>query len=241
MLHSLWNGLLYRPLYNLLLLVISIVPTGDVGLALIVITILIKLLLAPLTQKSIKSQIAMKAIEPEIAHIKATVTDKVEQNKQVYALYKERGVNPFSGCLLILLQFPIIIALYLVLRNFTAISVLPYSFVHVPETFNLTFLGFVDIAHKSIVLALIAGITQFIQGKLAQGRQATPNTEGMAGMFAKNMQVQMLYMIPIITVYAAYQFSAVVALYLITSNIFTIGQELYTLRQMRIQKRAATT
>jgi YidC/Oxa1 family membrane protein insertase len=233
MLHTLWTTILTRPLYNILLLTIAIVPGGDVGIAVVLVTLLVKLILAPLTQKSIKSQIAMKAIEPDIAKIKAEVSDKTEQSKRTYALYKEKGVNPFSGCLLILLQLPIIIALYLVLRNFATISLLPYSFTHIPAVFNLKFLGLVDIGHKSIVLALLAGVTQFIQGKLAQGRQNAPSTEGMAGMFAKNMQVQMLYMIPLVTAYAAYQFSAAVALYLITSNIFTIGQELYTLRQMR--------
>src|SRR5690606_20778827 len=119
-------------------------------------------------------------IEPEIAAIKKEVPDKMEQNKRVYALYKERKVNPFSGCLLILIQIPIIIALYLVfLRGFGEAPVALYSFVKAPETLNMQFLGLVDLASKSIVLALIAGLTQFIQGKLAQGRQSKPEGEGM--------------------------------------------------------------
>jgi YidC/Oxa1 family membrane protein insertase len=239
MLHSFWNAVFYRPLYNLLLGIVAFVPNGDVGLAVILLTVLVKLVLFPLTQRSIDSQLRMKALEPELARIKATVTDKAEQSKQTYALYKEKNVNPFSSCLLVLVQIPVIIALYLVfLHGFDSVSVLPYSFVSAPGEFNMKFLGFFDLAQRSIVLAVIAGVTQFLQGWLAQGRQSAPSGEGMAGQFAKTMQTQMLYVLPIMIVFIAYRVSGAVALYWITSNIFTIAQELYTKRKM---EKSATT
>ena len=239
MLHTLWNSIFYRPLYNLLLGIIAIMPGADVGLAVITLTILVKLVLFPLTQKSIYSQMEMKELEPEIAAIKAKTTDKTEQNKLTYALYKEKKVNPFSSCLLILVQLPVIIALYWVfLHGFATAAAIPYSFVHAPETFNLHFLGFLDLAQKSIYLALLAGITQYIQGYLAQGRQSKPSGEGMAGQFAKTMQTQMLYMLPVMIAIIAYRVSAAVALYWITSNIFTIGQELYTRQKMKARAKA---
>ncbi len=234
MLHTIWNAVFYRPLYNLLLGFIAFMPNGDVGLAVILLTILVKLVLFPLTQKSIYSQLEMKALEPEIAAIKVKTTDKAEQSKLTYALYKEKKVNPFSSCLLILIQLPIIIALYWVfLKGLGTGAAVPYSFVHAPDTLNMKFLGLFDIAKRSIVLAIVAGITQYIQGKLAQGRQSAPSGEGMSGQFAKTMQTQMLYVLPVMIVIIAYKVSAAVALYWITSNIFTIGQELYTRRKMK--------
>ena len=231
---TIWNTIFYRPLYNLLLIVIAFMPGADVGLAVITLTILVKLILFPLTQKTIDSQLRMKELEPEIAHIKATVADKTEQSRLTFALYKEKKVNPFSSCLLILVQLPVIIALYLVfLHGFGTVSVLPYSFVNMPEAFNLNFLGLVNLGEKSIIFALLAGVTQYIQGYLAQGRQSKPSGEGMAGQFAKTMQTQMLYVLPIMIAFIAYSISAAVALYWITSNIFTIGQELYTMRKVR--------
>jgi len=233
MLHTLWITLLYQPIYNLLLVFISIVPGGDVGIALIIVTLIVKALLFPLTQRSIESQLKMRALEPQIAKLKEETTDKVEQNKRTYELYKKNKINPFSGCLLILIQLPIIIALYIVLRDFNTTSVLPYSFVQHPEVFNVKFLGLVDLTGKSILFAVLAGLTQFIQGKLMQGRQSKPQGQGMQAQLAKTMQIQMVYFIPLITAYVAYQFSAAVALYLITSNIVTILQELYTARRMK--------
>ena len=234
MLYSLWSAVFYRPLYNLLLGFISVMPHGDVGLAVILLTVLVKLVLFPLTQKSIYSQIEMKALEPEIAAIKASTTDKAEQSKKTYALYKEKKVNPFSSCLLILIQLPIIIALYWVfLKGIGTGTIASYNFVHAPEVFNMKFLGLFDIAKRSIALAIVAGVTQYIVGYLAKGRQGKPSGEGMSGQFAETMQTQMLYVMPIMIIIIAYRVSAAVALYWITSNIFTIGQELYTRRKMK--------
>lgn len=234
MLHTLWNTILYRPLYNLLLLALMVMPNADVGLAVIALTILVKLVLFPLTQKSIESQMKMKALEPELTRIKAEVTDKAEQSRQTFALYKEKKISPFSSCLLILVQLPVIIALYMVfLHGFAGASVAPYSFLHIPATFNLKFLGLFDLAKKSIVLALIAGVTQYFQGYLAQKRTGkAAGGEGMAGQFAATMQTQMLYVLPVMIVLIAYRVGGAVALYWITSNMVTIGQELYTRRRM---------
>ena len=233
MLHTLWTLLCYQPLYNALLVCISIIPGGDVGLAVILLTVLVKLVLFPLTQKSINAQLKMKGIETQVNEIKQNVTDKKEQSKQIFALYKENNVNPFSSCLLVFIQMPIIIALYMVfIHGFDSMPVAPYSFVHAPAVFNLSFFGLFDLAKKNIYLAVIAGITQFFQGYLAQGRQSKPTGTDMQSEFARSMQTQMVYVLPLMIVFIAYKVSAAVALYWITSNIFTIGQELYTRRQI---------
>lgn len=235
MLSSFWNAVFYRPLYNLLLIGVAVMPNADVGLAVIAITILVKLILFPLTQRSIESQMKMKALEPEINRIKETVSDKAEASRQTFALYKEKKVSPFSSCLLILVQLPVIIALYMVfLHGFDSVPFGPYSFVQAPETFNMRFLGLFDLAKKSIVLAIVAGLTQFIQGWLAQKRTGKP-AEGTnaAAKFSQTLQTQMTYVLPIMITFIAYQVSAAVALYWITSNIVTIGQELYTLKKLK--------
>ena len=232
MLHTLWTVICYQPLYNALLVCISIIPGGNVGLAVILLTILTKLVLFPLTQKSINAQLKMKSIESKINEIKEKITDKAEQSKKIFALYKENHVNPFSSCLLIFIQMPIIIALYMVfIHGFGSIPVGIYPFVHAPQIFNLSF-AFVNLAQKSILLAVIAGISQYFQGYLVQGRQTKPTGTDMKAEFARSMQTQMLYVLPLMIVFIAYRVSAAVALYWITSNIFTIGQELYTRRKI---------
>ena len=229
MLHTLWTLVCYQPLYNALLVCISFIPGGDVGLAVILLTIIVKLVLFPLTQKSINAQLKMKALEPMLAEIKEKITDKAEQSKKTFALYKENKINPFSSCLLVLVQLPIIIALYMVfIHGFDSVPVGAYPFVHVPAKFNLNFFGLMNLAQKSIFLAILAGISQYFQGYLAQGRQTKPTGTDMKSEFAKSMQTQMLYVLPLMIVFIAYRVSAAVALYWITSNIFTIGQELYT-------------
>ena len=236
MIHTIWTLICYQPLYNALLFFISIVPKGDVGLAVILLTIVVKLVLFPLTQKSINAQLKMKMIEPQLAQIKQSNTDKAEQSRQTMALYKQNNINPFSSCLVVLIQLPVIIALYTVfIHGFGTAPVAAYSFIHVPAAFNLQFLGILDLAKKSLLLAVLAGAAQFVQGYLAQGRMTKPTGTDMQSEFSRSLQTQMLYILPLVVIYPAYRFSAAVALYWITSNIFTVGQELYTRRKMRAQ------
>ena len=199
------------------------------GIAVILLTIIVKFILFPLTQRSINTQLKMKDLEQKINQIKESTPDKAEQSKKTFALYKENKVNPFSSCLLILVQLPIIVALYSVfIYGFGAMHAGAYPFIHTPAQFNLNFLGLIDLGQKSLLLAIIAGIAQFFQGYLAQGRQSKPTGTDMKSEFARSMQTQMLYILPLVVIYPAYRFSAAVALYWITSNIFTVGQELYT-------------
>ncbi len=237
MLHTFWTAVFYQPFYNMLILGASFLPNGDFGIAIILLTILIKFALFPLNQRAIEGQIKMNSVQDEVAAIKERVTDKVEQNKQVFALYKEKNISPFSSCLPMIIQLIVLVALY---RGFLGIlGIIPaatlYSFVHMPASINLHFLGLIDLsAKRSIIFALLVGATQFVQAKLMQGRQAKPTGTGMQAEFARNMQVQMTYGLPIMTAgFSYFLFPSAVALYWITSNIFTIGQELYTRRKLR--------
>jgi YidC/Oxa1 family membrane protein insertase len=241
---TLWNTVFYQPIYNALVFIINNVTFGDVGLAIIILTIIIKFILFPLTKKSIKSQILMKRMEPELKKIKKEFPNKEEQAKKTFELYKKHGTNPFSGCLVVLLQLPVIFALYYVFYKGLSLDAGPlYSFIETPTLLNTNFLGLVDLHGKSIVLALLAGITQFIQGYLAM--PAKPKVEVVKDIdknepltfqeqLSSSMQMNVKYILPIFVAIISYQISAAVALYWVTSNIFTIVQEWYIRKQLAV-------
>src|SRR3990172_11473486 len=131
-----FNTFFYEPLYNGLVFLISVMPGTDVGLAVIVLTLLVKIIILPLSHKSVASQAKMRSIEPEMKRVKERHKDKQEQARQVMDLYKKHGVNPFSGCFLMLVQLPIIFALYWVFFKGLANNIdqtILYSFVVAPE------------------------------------------------------------------------------------------------------------
>jgi YidC/Oxa1 family membrane protein insertase len=230
--HYIWDLILYHPLLNALALLVSIIPRGDVGIAVIILTILVKLALFPLSQKSIDSQAKMTKLAPELDKIKKSGVSKEEQAKQTFELYKKHKVNPVSGCLPALIQLPIVLALFFVFRqgiNFD--NELLYSFVHIPENINMIFLGFLDLGEKSLVLAILAGISQYFQAYFMPQPIASTITPGstpsFSDSFSKSMHMQMKYVFPFVITFIAYTLSGAVALYWITSNIFAIGQQIY--------------
>lgn len=234
MLNTIWTAVLYKPLYNALISLISHIPGHSVGLAVIGLTVLVKLALFPLTRKSITSQAKLKALEPEINKIKEQYPQKEVQAQKTLELYKEYKVNPFSGCLLILIQLPIIFALYYVF--FKGLDFNPkmlYSFVQFPKIMNMDFLG-IAMNGKSIVLAILAGVTQFIQAHLSTSLpKKDPNQTGFASSFSQSMNIQVKYILPLLIIFIGYKVSAAVAIYWVTSNTFTIVQEMFVRRKMK--------
>lgn len=229
MLTNLWNTVLYEPFLNALAFLVSVTPGGDVGIAVILLTILVKIALLPLSAASIKSQAKMNLLAPELNKIKKSGASKEDQAKQTFELYKKHKTNPFSGCLIILIQIPIIFALYYVFyKGINFDSGLLYSFIPVPTNLNMNFLGLIDIGGKSLVLAIIAGVSQYFQAHFMPQPVASGAEPGsFQESFAKSMQMQMKYIFPFLMAFIAYTVSGAVALYLITSNIFAIGQQVY--------------
>ncbi|HEY4493851.1 MAG TPA: YidC/Oxa1 family membrane protein insertase [Candidatus Paceibacterota bacterium] len=230
MLSGIWDTLLYNPLVNLLAFLVSIAPGGDVGLAIIALTILVKLVLYPLSQRSLESQGKMTLLSPELEKIKKSGLSKEEQAAQTFELYRQHKTNPFSGCLLVVIQIPIILALYYVfLKGIKFDNGVLYSFIHAPDKMNMLFLGLVDISQKNLVLALLAGASQYFQAYFMP-KPAAP-AGGGAGSFGesfnKSMHMQMKYIFPIIVAFIAYSVSGAIALYWITSNVFSIAQQIY--------------
>jgi len=218
------------------------ITIGDVGFAIILLTIVVKLILSPLTRKSIRSQVLMKKMEPELKQIKKDFPNKEEQAKKTFELYKKYGTNPFSGCLVILIQLPFIFALYYVFyKGLTIDESLVYSFINIPaETFT-NFLGLVEMHSKSVVLGILAGVTQFIQGYLSMPIKPKvsivkegelPEKKTFQEELSDSMQMNVRYILPVFIAFIAWKISAAVALYWITSNIFTIVQEGYIRRKL---------
>mgnify|MGYP001563982476 CR=1 FL=1 len=227
-----WNTLLYKPLINALAFLVSIIPGGDVGLAVIILTIIVKIILFPLSQKSIQSQATMNILTPELNKIKESGVSKEEQARLTFELYRKHKTNPFSGCLLILIQIPIIFALYYVFfKGINFENDLLYSFIHVPEKLNMMFLGILDMGQKSLILAILAGVSQYLQAYFMP-KPPTPISNGkslpsFSESFSKSMNMQMKYIFPFIVTWIAYSISGAIALYWITSNIFTVLQQIY--------------
>jgi len=230
-----FNTLFYAPLYNILVWLIDIIPSHDAGIALILLTIFVSLLLYSVSKKAIKTQIGLKEIEPEVKKIKETVKDPAEQARQTMALYKKHKVNPFSMILLILIQFPVLIALYYMFFYGlpTIHTELLYSFVKNPEVVNMMFIGIVDLSEKSFVLAILAGVTQFIQAYIMGKRTKVADTgqkKTMQEEFAHSMQMQMKYFLPIIIGAISMGLPSALPLYWSVRNLFSAGQEMLIMK-----------
>ncbi len=241
--HIFLKTVFYLPLYNSLIFFISILPFHNVGLAVILFTIFIKIVLFPFSQKAAKNQIEMKSLEKDLALIKEQYKDdKKAQAEKTMALYKDKGINPFSGIFLMLIQLPILMTLYYIFihAGFPDINHLNlYGFTSFPQagTVSMSFLG-IDVASHSNIFAFLAAVAQFLQVKLTL--PSAPKKEKSAKSsfgeeLSRSMSVQMKYVMPAVIFLIARSFPAVVSLYLITSSLFTVGQELYIKR-----KRAAT-
>jgi len=221
---TIFNEALYRPLLNILVLFYEYIPGRDLGIAIIVLTVLIKLIFYPLGSRAIKSQKALADLQPKIKEIQEKHKDnKEEQGRRLIELYKNEKINPFSGCLPVLIQLPVLIALYQVFwagLNPGQLNLI-YSFVPRPETINPMFLGFLDLSKPNIILAVIVGVAQYIQIKFI-----TPK-DGKAAKsdFNAQMQKQMQYFAPVFMLIILIGLPSALGLYLFTTTLFTIVQQ----------------
>ena len=240
---SFFDIVLYQPLFNGLILLYQYLPGQDFGIAVIVLTVLIRLILYPLGTKGIRMQKALSELQPKMKEIQEKFKqDKEKQAKAMMELYQKEKVNPFSGCLPILVQLPIIIALYRVFWKGLQPEQLAYlySFVPSPGVINSSFLGFIDLAVPCIGLAFLAGILQFFQTKMISpsiSKKASKKTKGndpMAG-FSDIMQKQMLYFFPFFTVLILWKLPSAIGLYWIVFTLFAIIQQHFTLKKPSTQ------
>ena len=232
---ALFSVLFYQPIFNGFVGLYYLIP--DVGVAIFVLTVIIKAILYPLTGKSIRAQKSLQDLQPKLEALKKEHKgDQQRLAQETMKLYREHKVNPFGSCLPILIQLPIFIALYYVLRDGLASSNfnLLYSFIPNPGHINTLSLGFIDLQERSVVLALLAGAAQFWQAKSLQRRRPPkPIREGGGkdeDMMAM-MNKQMLYGLPVLTVFIGVQFPGGLALYWFLSTLLTGIQQWLLFRQ----------
>lgn len=223
---TLFNEILYRPLFNAVVFLYEILPGHDFGFAIIVLTALIRVLFFPLSIKTVRSQKAMNLLNPKLQEIKTKFKDdKAAQSAETMKLYKDNNINPLAGCLPLLIQLPILIALY---RAFIAglkpenLAML-YKFVLNPGIINNISFGFIDITSKMPLLAVLAGAAQFFQAWVtkAQNQGSSINKEMAA------LNSQMLYFFPVMIIIIGWNLPAGLVLYWITTTVFSILEQMY--------------
>lgn len=244
---QLFTTFLYEPLLNALVMLYSYIPGNDLGIAIIVLTTIVRLALSPLVARQYRSQQAMNDLQPKIQEIRKTVKDQKEQSKQLLELYKKEGVHPAGGCLPLIVQLPVLIALFRVFHSGLEPDALDslYTFIPRPEEINSVAFGFLNLSVPNVPLALAVGISQFIQSKLLISKK--PDSEnknkqaGGMGDFTGMMQTQMLYGMPVITTVIALRFPAGLALYWMTTTVIGIVQQFMIRKRYGTQPAQQTT
>jgi YidC/Oxa1 family membrane protein insertase len=219
---ALYNEIIYRPLLNLLVFFYHYIP--DIGVVIVLLTVLIRIILAPSFHKSLKSQKAMTDLQPKMNEVREKYkNDKEGQAKAMMQLYKDHKVNPLSSCLPLLVQFPILIALYQVFSKALGNHLVGlYSFVPKPETISPFFLHFMNLSKPSIALGVLAGLAQFWQSKLMM-----PKNNQSADTMTKAMSMQTTYFLPIISVVIAIKLPGGLPLYWLVTTLFAVAQQYY--------------
>lgn len=226
-----FDTIFYQPILNLLVLLYDVVPGNDLGVAIIILTIIIKLLLLPLSKKSLTSQKALQELQPKMNEIKKKYSENKEKmSREMMRLYKENKVNPFSSCLPLIIQLPFLYAVFKVFREGFENGALDlvYPFIARPESINYVSFGFIDLSVRNIPIALLAGIAQFWQTKMMMTQKPEIKTSGSKDedMMAI-MNKQMMYMMPLLTVFIGLSFPGGLALYWLVTTILTGLQQLY--------------
>lgn len=237
-----FQTLFIQPLYNILILIYAVIPGHDLGIAIILITVIIRAILWPLQSKQFHSQKAMQELQPEIAKVrKKAKGDKTKESQMLMELYREKEVNPFSSCLPSLVQFPFMIALFYLFRTWLNIEHLKdftYPFVQnlsfikdviaSPSLFDSKFLGFLDLALPNkenaitslawfyYVLPVLAGALQFIQSKMLVPKQQDQS---------QKMMSQMMYIFPFMIVFFGVTMPMALSLFWIASTAIAILQQ----------------
>jgi YidC/Oxa1 family membrane protein insertase len=233
-----FNTLLVHPIFNLLAVIYAILPVHDFGLSIIILTVIIRLILWPVVTKQLHSQRAMQELQPELARIKVEAKgDRTLEGQMTMELYKEKEINPLSSLLPLIIQLPIFIALYAVLRD----VVKPNEIAHIAypavrhlgpiadiigskNGFHPMLLGLIDLAKPSPIIGVLAGLAQFIQTKQLAPKHATSDTQAQ-------MTTAMTYIFPAITFFLGLTWASALALYWTTSSAVAILQQTIVLRR----------
>lgn len=195
--------------------------TGSYGLSIILLTILVRILMLPLTLQQTKSQIDLQRIQPKVKELqKKYKDDKDKLNQELIKLYSENKVNPFGGCLPLLIQLPIFFALFRVLNTYGPLK--KEGFLFIPSLgATLSKVGFTIEAWPYVLLVLFLGLTTYYSAKML----STDKTQQMTNI---TMTIFLLFI--------AASIPAGVLLYWLLTNVFTMIQQYLQLKFMEVNE-----
>lgn len=233
------KAILYKPLYNLLVLLAWIIPGHSIGGSIILITIIIRGLLWKSSAAALKAPLMMRQYAGELKAIQEKYKDdRTAQGQAQMAFYKEKGINPLSGCLPLLIQLPVLLVLYRVfiagLNQYRTDLIYPFT-PHL-ASINSMFFG-IDLAHpdKFFILPVLAAALQFAQARHMQ--LLNPTTQSGTDPAAM-MNKQMMYLFPLMTFFIAYKLPAGLALYWTITTLFSWLQQVYVAKTFVPAKKA---
>ncbi len=222
----LFNIFIYYPIVNILVLLYNTVALGDFGVAIIMLTIIVRLCLAPMSHKMLCQQATMQKIRPEMLEIQKKHKDnKEKQAVLLMECYKKHKINPFYTFLVLLIQLPILLALFRVFTNgFNGqIAHILYPFISDPGIFNPISFGIINLNERNILFIALTAICQFIQIRLSMPTLKNQKTnEPKTFMPSGNTMGVMLALFAIIALWFS---PTALAIYWLTTTIFSIGQQ----------------
>ncbi len=227
----------YQPIFNILVFIYNVLPIEDLGVSIVLLTVLIKGVLYPLSSKSIKSQKELADLQPKINELKEQYkNDREQMGRAMIELYKQHNINPLSSCLPLLIQLPFFYAIFKVFNTITkpdSFSLL-YPFVAQPGNLQTNFLGMINLSNPSLILAVLAGLSQFVQARmLSSKRTPVKGAESRDEDFTAILNKQMIYMMPFLTVVIGMKFAGGLALYWLVTNLLTILQQLLVFKKAK--------
>lgn len=227
-----FHTLFYEPVYNLLVVVLTVVPLHDIGAAIVIVTCIVKFILLPLNLSALRTQYVMKRLEPEMNTIKELQKTKPQEaSRMMIDLYRREKVNPFASLFAVILQIPIFFALYFVFsKGMQADPESLYSFVVFPEKLHTLAFGLFDVTQKNIPIALLVGISSYVLARrqtVDMVVKKETHEESFQDHFMKSMKIQMLYVLPVIIGFSSAVLPSALGLYWFVSNVIGYIQDVY--------------
>lgn len=223
---QLYRTLLYQPILNLLIFLYNVLPIKDMGIAIVLLTIIIRIVLWPLSKKQIQVQKRMRDLQPHIEEINKKHKDNPQQkNLEIFKLYKENKANPASSCITLLIQLPVLLAMFSVFRDgldLTKTAANLYSFIPAPSALDTFLLNirYFNLTAPNLILTLLTAVVQFWQSKMTTTTQPSLKTEASKDESMQAMlNKQMLYIMPIITIIFGMRLPSGIMLYWLISTL----------------------
>jgi len=221
---NLFKSIFYEPILSVLVFIYNNLAFHDLGLAIIFLTILVRIVLFPLFYKSAKDQALLSRLQPKVKKIQTDLKHKKEeQAKALLALYRDHRFNPFLSVFLLIVQLPIFIVLFQIFTKELETA-----------TFgNHSLLGFINLENRSLVIAFVAALLQYWQAKLALSGGSPVGFGGGAGKSGQPLKF-MTYLGPIFTLFVLGGLPAALGVYWVVSGLFSLAQQVYINKKIKV-------